>query len=789
VDPKNGATKKYYYEILKFFGFNIVMINDTVDPTFGGQKPEPSFENTKQLREKVKSISEDNLLGISTDVDGDRFAVVDKDGNFITANNIGTILLNFRLQTLFDNLISDLNAANGNKEQQNKILKDFIIKKDANGQESVRKIIIPRNCATTHVLDDLASDITATYYEKLKAFGLDSELLEQFKNCVEVKEVNVGFKFFAQAKHNAEDNGDLFLLGVESSGGISVAEWIYDKCGFLANLMLLFVLVENDKQPKDILSDIYSRINYEPQVLETAISFREIVEAERKLKTPELISAEAKKRQENLMSIVTKLKQNENLVVIKNMFVRIDKGLVIKEIRDTDGIKILFENGAWLLIRPSGTEPLVRVFTESKKKINVSEDEQDLSKAITAFVTENGGKTLIDTIEKDLQLKETPFKANAALFKIIIENSIKALQRLTYSVLFEDITEYTIVANATDFERRTEAKKLSEQGIKVNLVLLGENSLTVETNSRISTDNGELAFCLIDSSNKNLTVYGYDDKTYGQNIDISNIDEQSGLIAMLKYINDNSDKKMKILDLPDNLGKDIVLPNIQDFAKKEFFVVGVGKSILTLLSEALKNKLKTSDNPDASKNKLEPTDDMVLKPSLVSTNLSAEQIDSFGQINIDRLDNQGVTTIIISVNDKLIQDKSQTLKDLLQMAHTSGLKVMFNYSFDLENMSLDSLKKWMSEFNERIKTFKENGGIDGFQADLSKCGELANSISVLMLFSTFAQTISEQNVGSFLSMKMPDNIYPTEYLIIFDKAGIKLVVDYDSPLLSTDFPI
>ncbi|MBR4632724.1 MAG: hypothetical protein IKO48_05350 [Elusimicrobia bacterium] len=774
VDPKNGATKKYYYEILKFFGFNIVMINDTIDPTFGGQKPEPSFENTKQLREKVKSISEDNLLGISTDVDGDRFAVVDKDGNFITANNIGTILLNFRLQTLFDNLISDLNAANGNKEKQNKILKDFIIKKDANGKEAVRKIIIPRNCATTHVLDDLAFDITATYYEKLKAFGLDSELLEQFKNCVEVKEVNVGFKFFAQAKHNAEDNGDLFLLGVESSGGISVAEWIYDKCGFLANLMLLFVLVGNDKQPKDILSDIYSRINYEPQVLETAISFREIVEAERKLKTPELISAEAKKRQENLMSIVTKLKQNENLVVIKNMFVRIDKGLVIKEIRDTDGIKILFENGAWLLIRPSGTEPLVRVFTESKKKINVSEEEQDLSKAIAAFVTENGGKTLIDTIEKDLQLKETPFKANAALFKIIIENSIKSLQRLTYSVLFKDNVEYTMVANATDFERRAEAKKLSEQGIKVNLVLLGETSLSQETNSRISTENGKLAFCLIDKPNENLTVYGYDDKTYGQNIDISNIDKQSGLIGMLNYVNDNSDRNIKLLDLPGNLSRDIATADVEEFAKEKFSIVGVGKKVLDLFVDVLANKLnrKSSNN-------------MIIQPSVVATNLSAGQIDTFAQNDINKLVNQGVTTIIVSANDQLMHDNSQTLKNLLQMAHDNGLKVMFNYNFDLKNMTIDDFSNWISSFNDKFQQFNENGGIDGFQADLSQSEILANNSTVLSLLSSFSKIIKEQNTGSFLSIKMPDNIYPTEFLILCNNEDIKLVVDYNSQLLST----
>ena len=768
VDPKNGATKTYYYEILKFFGFNVVMINDSIDPTFGGQKPEPSFANTEQLRKKVPAVKQtaqgQNILGISTDVDGDRFAVVDENGNFITANDIGTILLNFRLKTLLDDLLSEIMAANGDIEKQNAILKNFVTKKDKKtGEEKDWKIIVPRNCATTHVLDDLAEKLVSQCYDKLKELNLDPQLLNKFKNTVEVKEVNVGFKFFAQAKHNAEDNGDLFLLGVESSGGISVAEWIYDKCGFLANLMLLFVLVGENKQPGEILNDIYSKISYEPQGLETAIRFREIVEKEGKLNTPEKISAEAKSRQEQLMATLGKLKQNENNEDIKNLFTDIDAGLKIKEIRTNDGIKIIFENGTWLLIRPSGTEPIVRIFDETKGN-------KALSQKLADFVMENGGKNLTNKIEQILEPKSESLQTNVEILKGIIINAVESLQRLTYSVLFKDNMEYTIVADVSDLARIKKAEVLSKSGIKVNLILTGDTSLIRETDSRLSTPNGQLAFCLIETPNSNLTVYGYDDKLSDEQLlNSQKISEQDALIAMLNHITNQSKMSIKILDLPNTSNKNIVISDIEEISQGKFTVTGVGKTALNLFTDALKNK---------------KTDDMFIKPSLVASNLSDEQIDNFGQQDINRLIEQGVTTIIISADDKLLQNKSQTLKNLLQIAHDNGLKVMFNYSFNLKERSINDFEKWILKFNDNFRQFKENGGIDGLQLDLSQNGVLANNSNVLSLLSKLSKIINEQNVGSFLSIKMPSDIYPTEFLILCNNEGIKLVADYDSPLVS-----
>ena len=40
-------------------------------------------------------------------------------------------------------------------------------------------------------------------------------------------------------------------------------------------------------------------------------------------------------------------------------------GVVVEDVQTTDGVKYYLDDGSWLLIRPSGTEPVLRVYAEA----------------------------------------------------------------------------------------------------------------------------------------------------------------------------------------------------------------------------------------------------------------------------------------------------------------------------------------------------------------------------------------------------------------------------------------
>jgi len=46
-------------------------------------------------------------------------------------------------------------------------------------------------------------------------------------------------------------------------------------------------------------------------------------------------------------------------------------GRKVKSLDRIDGLKIIFEDDSWLLVRPSGTEPLVRIYAESESKADM----------------------------------------------------------------------------------------------------------------------------------------------------------------------------------------------------------------------------------------------------------------------------------------------------------------------------------------------------------------------------------------------------------------------------------
>jgi phosphomannomutase len=177
--------------------------------------------------------------------------------------------------------------------------------------------IVVRSVATTHLLDEMAG-----------------------KMGLELKETPVGFKHIGQLMRDEK-----VIIGGEESGGLSVLGTIPEKDGLLAN-MLVVEMIAAERKP---LSAIWQDITDE---------FGTFYDERLDIEYPA----------EKMASLIEKLKRKAPDRMA---------GLRLKNIDATDGVKLILENNAWLLIRPSGTEPLVRAYIETK----TGEDMQRLKAA------------------------------------------------------------------------------------------------------------------------------------------------------------------------------------------------------------------------------------------------------------------------------------------------------------------------------------------------------------------------------------------------------------------------
>jgi phosphomannomutase len=161
-----------------------------------------------------------------------------------------------------------------------------------------------RNIATTHLLDKVA-----------ESFG---------EKCYEVP---VGFKHIS-AKMNETDA----VIGGESSGGLTVRGHIKGKDGVYAAVLLVEMMAVVGKKLSEIVTDIYKEFGcYYMEEKDYRFS-------------------EEKKNEIYQTLLLDKL--------IPELPFEINK------ISYLDGCKIYFNNGGWIAIRFSGTEPLLRIFCE-----------------------------------------------------------------------------------------------------------------------------------------------------------------------------------------------------------------------------------------------------------------------------------------------------------------------------------------------------------------------------------------------------------------------------------------
>ncbi|MDY6817602.1 MAG: phosphoglucomutase/phosphomannomutase family protein [Halobacteriales archaeon] len=149
-----------------------------------------------------------------------------------------------------------------------------------------------------------------------------------------VHETPVGFKWVADAmaEHDA-------LIGGEESGGYSIRGHVREKDGVLMALLAAAAAVD---QPLDDRLDAL------------LAAHGEIHQDKRSVDCPD-----AEKQR-----VITALGEELPTTVA---------GEPVEEVNDADGFKILLADGSWLLIRPSGTEPVLRVYAEAGSHERVDE--------------------------------------------------------------------------------------------------------------------------------------------------------------------------------------------------------------------------------------------------------------------------------------------------------------------------------------------------------------------------------------------------------------------------------
>ena len=173
-----------------------------------------------------------------------------------------------------------------------------------------------RNISTTVSMTSMIDEIVKKYGVK----------------CFRTK---VGFKYVAP---NMEKNNS--ILGGEESGGYSYSEHLLERDGIASSLLILEKIINSRLISSNLMEDLSIRYgNYYYKRLDIELK-------------------------ENIFEKFKYFISNFDESKIINQEIR--------NIDREDGIKIIFKNNEWILVRLSGTEPLARIYAESKNKDSVN---------------------------------------------------------------------------------------------------------------------------------------------------------------------------------------------------------------------------------------------------------------------------------------------------------------------------------------------------------------------------------------------------------------------------------
>lgn len=299
---------------LGYTGVSVVKEQEMPDGNF----PTASYPNPEEpavfklALEMAKTENPDVIF--ATDPDADRIGVVVKDSEgeyrVLTGNQTGLLLTQYILDAL---------------KEEGRLPEDGVIIK-------------------TIVTTDGAKKIAEAYN-------------------VELMEVLTGFKYIGEKIQGFEVNKDkTYIFGFEESYGYLAGDFVRDKDAVIAAMLIAEMTLfykEKGKSLYDGLVELYEKYGY---FKETLVSFE----------------LKGKEGSEKISKCIDSLR-NENLVEVNGVKVvtKYDYKLGTEEnissgdkkeidLPKSNVLKFVLENGAWFVVRPSGTEPKMKAYVAVK---------------------------------------------------------------------------------------------------------------------------------------------------------------------------------------------------------------------------------------------------------------------------------------------------------------------------------------------------------------------------------------------------------------------------------------
>jgi phosphoglucomutase len=328
--PIHGSGNVPVRSVLKQLGYsNVKVVKEQEDPD--GNFPTASYPNPEnpdvfELAVKMAKTENPDII-FGTDPDCDRIGLVVKENSgeykVLTGNQTGLLLTHYVLSSLKET----------NKLPQNGVVIKTIV--------------------TTEGARCIAEDFD-----------------------IEILDVLTGFKYIGEKIRQFEDSGDkTYLFGFEESYGYLAGDFVRDKDAVIAAMLVCEMCLYYKNQGKslyDALMELYEKYGF---FKETLVS----------------LELKGKEGQEKISSCLEALR-NDPINEINNVKIvtRLDYKLSSEEntvsgikttidLPKSNVLKYILEDGSYFVVRPSGTEPKMKVYLAVKSS-SLDNAEKDIAK-------------------------------------------------------------------------------------------------------------------------------------------------------------------------------------------------------------------------------------------------------------------------------------------------------------------------------------------------------------------------------------------------------------------------